>query len=79
MRRAPHSGVRWHRRTPDFPLIEQRLTEAGYGHRIERHDGNLWMPLELEGDTGPATRQIERLATQAVELYKTAAGLAAPE
>lgn len=68
---SPPLWVRWHWRTADVRLVELRLAE---GHTVVKHEGHLWLPLDLKPDVGVATRQIESLVSQVVDLYKTAVG-----
>lgn len=67
---GPPLWARWHHKTPDFKAVGPRLAQAGYQARED--DTGLWLPLELEPDFGPATRQIASLVSQVVQLYKLA-------
>lgn len=64
--------VRWHKTTPEIECVEERLADKGY--EVEKHDGHLWLPLELEADSGSATRQINSLVEQVVTLFKVSLG-----
>lgn len=73
---SPPLWVRWHHRTADIHLVEARLTQAGY--RVASHEGHLWLPLDLPPDIGSATRQIQSLVAQVVNVYKVAVDWANP-
>ncbi len=69
----PPLWVRWHRETTDIELVRPLLEAAGY--KPVSHEGHLWMPLAIEPASGGAGRQIVRLTSQVVRLYRTAAAL----
>jgi hypothetical protein len=64
----PPLWVRWISNYADLVLVEARLTQAG--HLFHKLDGRLWVPLEIQADTGSAKRQIAHLVDQIVALYK---------
>lgn len=67
---SPPLWARWHSAHADLRLVESRLTKANLP--VQRHEGHLWLALDLEPDVGAATRQIASLASQVVKLYKVA-------
>ena len=67
-RADPPLWVRWHRETPDLAQVQPRLESAG--RSAQEHDGHLWVPLVIHPDTGAATRQIDSLVAQVVDLFK---------
>lgn len=69
---SPPLWVRWHKLTADLRLVESRLIEVGVP--VQRSGGHVWVPLDIEPDTGSALRQIDRLVQQVVQLYKIATG-----
>lgn len=64
----PPLWARWISNYADLISVEERLTQAG--RPFHKLDGRLWVQLEIQPDTGSATRQIAHLVDQVVALYK---------
>ena len=64
----PPLWVRWHERTAKIELVLDRLQAIGHSPQADER-GSLWLPLDLRPDTGAATRQIEHLVHQVVEVF----------
>lgn len=69
--RDPPLWVRWISYYADLVLVEERLMQAG--NQFEKLDGRLWVPLDIQADTGSARRQVAHLVNQIVALYKVSA------
>jgi len=65
--------VRYHKKTPSFPAMRDRLMASGFAARARSDEGHVWLPLEVSGDVS-GTIVVAELAEQVRKIHVTATG-----
>jgi hypothetical protein len=63
--------MRFHRVTPCFPVIQERLLASNMSKRLLQSEGHIWIPLDVQLNVD-GDEQVESLVQQAVEIIAIA-------
>lgn len=63
--------MRFHRVTPCFPVIQERLLASDLSKRLVESEGHIWIPLDLEFNVD-VDEQVESVVQQAEEIIGVA-------